>query len=159
MQYIHNPNHQPLFVLLTQAEQYRGDADPSQDFTAYLLQTSAAAAAASLKDPRSKNPIPFLPSGSLVAGLPAALITQAELRGILAQLVVVVDTVPALVPETLHELSKVMCHMLGASKSDGDKDTSALTSGLIQRLQQESVVDQSRTKLYQTTCQPTSVYS
>eukprot|EP00878_Enallax_costatus_P005201 GHUV01005465.1.p1 GENE.GHUV01005465.1~~GHUV01005465.1.p1 ORF type:complete len:305 (+),score=97.17 GHUV01005465.1:209-1123(+) len=144
---------QLLLIGTMQADQYRGDADPSQDFTAYLLHTSAAATAGT-EDPSPKTSIPFLPSGSLVAGLPAALITQAELQGIFAQLVVVVETVPALVPETLHDLSRVVCRLL-----TGGESSRQLLSGLVGRLQQASVIEQARTKLQQTTCRPTSVYS
>jgi hypothetical protein len=92
-----------------------------------------------------------------VSGLPAALISQAELRGIPAELLVVVEAVPALVPATLHELSAVISKALKgvlAGSSAGAGGGVALL-----RLQQEDVVSAARAKLQQGSCRPTSVYS
>lgn len=83
-----------------------------------------------------------------MSGLPAALITQAEHAGIAAKLLVVVETVPALVPETLHDLSRVMVKLIKPS-----------AGALVDSLQQEKVIEQARSQLQQTTCRPSSVYS
>jgi hypothetical protein len=137
-----------------QAEQYRGEADPSQEFLAFLLQSSAArqpaAAAAAVA-------APYLPSGSVVSGLPAALISQAELRGIPAELLVVVESVPALVAATLHELSTLISTALKCAP--GSAGASAAGGSALLQLQQESVLGAARAKLQQGSCRPTSVYS
>jgi predicted ATP-grasp superfamily ATP-dependent carboligase len=142
-----------LYCLCLQAEQYRGDSDPSQEFLAFLLQSTparqpAAAAAAAA---------PYLPSGSVVSGLPAALISQAELREVPAELLVVVESVPALVPATLQELSAVISKALKGVLGGSGADTGG--GWALLRLQQEGVVGAARAKLQQGSCRPTSVYS
>lgn len=134
-----------------QAEQYRGEADPSQEFLAFLLQSSSA------RQPAAAAAAPYLPSGSVVSGLPAALISQAELRGVPAELLVVVESVPALVPATLHELSALISAALKGA--GGSADASAAGGAALLRLQQEAVLGAARAKLQQGSCRPSSVYS
>ncbi|WIA11645.1 hypothetical protein OEZ86_002646 [Tetradesmus obliquus] len=145
---------QPQRLLLLgsmQAEQYRGEADPSQEFLAFLLQSSSA------RQPAAAAAAPYLPSGSVVSGLPAALISQAELRGVPAELLVVVESVPALVPATLHELSALISAALKGA--GGSADASAAGGAALLRLQQEAVLGAARAKLQQGSCRPSSVYS
>lgn len=134
-----------------QVEQYRGEADPSQEFVAFLLQSSSSRQAVT---GQQQQEAPYLPSGSLVAGLPAALVSQAELHGVPADLLVVVDMVPALVPVTLHDLSELMVKAVRRAAAGGDAG-----AGWVLQLQEPAVLNEARTKLHQTTCRPTSVYS
>ena len=60
----------------------------------------------------SSPPLPFLPSGSIVSGLPAALMTQCQVKGIPGALVVSVDTVPHLIPSTLGQLAAAVGKVL-----------------------------------------------
>jgi predicted ATP-grasp superfamily ATP-dependent carboligase len=89
-------------VFALQAEQYRGAADAAEEFLGFLLHTTAAAAAAPGTTP---PPLPFLPPGSIVSGLAAAVLTQAELRSIPGQLLVAVEKVPRLVPGIIPDLA------------------------------------------------------
>jgi hypothetical protein len=75
--------------------------DPSNTFSSSSSGSS----------PRSP-PLPFLPSGSIVSGLPAGLITQCQIRGTPASLIVSVDTVPHLIPVVLSQLAAAMANVL-----------------------------------------------
>jgi len=72
-----------------QAEQYRGPEDPSQAPMAFLLRTSGAGSALDAA-------APLLPTGNVVGGLPAELLTAAELQGLAGGLVMGVDMVAAM---------------------------------------------------------------
>lgn len=66
----------PTSPELYQAHEYRGQGDPSEDVLLYRVDTSAAAASAAAgKDSQS---VPRLPSGTLVAGAPAAIISHCQ---------------------------------------------------------------------------------
>lgn len=154
-----------VFVVCThtKAEQYRGEADASQELLAFILRSSAVrqqheqklAAAAAAAGPS----IPYLPSGSIVSGLPAALLTQAELAGLPAELLVVVEQVPSLVPETLMQLAKLVVgclqSALGVAGQPGIPSDLKWAGSLVEG----SVVDAARLKLQRTAYRPSSVYS
>lgn len=86
------PDHVVVLGVL-QAEQYVGEGDPSQDQLVLTMQTTAAR-----EDTRGRPVAPYVPSGNVVGGLGAALMTYCELRGIPAQLLVVVEFGPFAVP-------------------------------------------------------------
>jgi fatty acid desaturase (delta-4 desaturase) len=102
------------------AELYRGVGDPSQEFLTFVLATSQhkAAAAAPAAAAGGGAPVP-LPSGSIVAGAPAALLAACELWGINAQLLVSVDQVLALVPDSLPHLAAGAAALLAAGAGGG----------------------------------------
>ena len=99
-----------MALLLLQAEQYRGEADPSQDLLTFALRTTTLWQQQEQQQTAvSGQPVvPYLPSGSIVSGLAAALLTQAELADVPAELLVVVEQVPSLVPETLQQLGQLV---------------------------------------------------
>lgn len=146
-----------LCWLLLQAEQYRGEADASQELLAFVLRSSplrqqqhgapGSAAATAV--------VPYLPSGSIVSGLPAALLTQAELAELPAELLVVVEQVPSLVPETLGQLARLV---VGCMRSgvQGQSPDAAKWAG---SLAEGPVVDVARLKLQRTAYRPSAVYS
>lgn len=131
-----------------QAQQYRGEGDASQELLAFALRSTALS-----KEQQQQPVVPFLPSGSIVSGLPAALLTQAECAGLPAELLVVVEQVPSLVPETLAQLAEVVVKALRQqpTAAGGDAWVKQLVSG--------PVVDAARTKLQRSTHRPSSVYS
>ncbi|KIZ01033.1 hypothetical protein MNEG_6927 [Monoraphidium neglectum] len=94
-------------------EHYRGAGDASQEFLSFTLQTTARRqqqGPAALAQ-RAAAPPP-LPSGSIVAGLPAALLTACELRGLAGVLLVSVEQVPALLPDSLPHLAGAAAALL-----------------------------------------------
>ncbi|MEW5299233.1 MAG: hypothetical protein WDW36_002268 [Sanguina aurantia] len=68
------------------ADGYIGPGDPSQEPQVHLVNTSAA--------PTSSKPAPtaLLPTGNVVGGLPAALLSHCQVRGISASLLLTVDS-------------------------------------------------------------------
>jgi hypothetical protein len=129
-----------------QAEQYRGEADASQELLAFVLQTTAA------REQQQQAPVaPYLPSGSIASGLQAALLARAELAGLAAELLVVVEQVPSLVPEMLQELAELVQAALGRAGSGGGAWASGLSS--------ELVVAAARAQLQRSSYRPSSVYS
>lgn len=144
---------QPQRLLLLgslQAEQYRGEADASQELLAFILCSSPLRQ--QQQQPGAALGVPYLPSGSIVSGLPAALLTQAELAGLPAELLVVVEQVPSLVPETLGQLAKLVvgCLVSGV-QPDAAKWAGSLAEG--------PVVDAARLRLQRTAYRPLAVYS
>jgi hypothetical protein len=136
-------------LLLLQAEQYRGEADASQELLAFILRSSP------LRQQQQSDAAavaPYLPSGSIVSGLPAALLTQAELAGLPAELLVVVEQVPSLVPETLGQLAKLVVGCLRSGVQPG----AAKWAGSVA---EGPVVDAARLKLQRTAYRPSAVYS
>jgi hypothetical protein len=129
----------------TQAEQYRGEADASQELLAFVLRSTAALQ----QQAAAPKGSPFLPSGSIVSGLPAALLTQAELAGTPAELLVVVEQVPSLVPETLALLAQ---RMAGVLMPAGEQKWCA-------QLGAAEVVGAARSHLQRTAYRPSAVYS
>lgn len=151
-----------LVRLFLQAEQYRGEADASQELLAFVLQSTPLRQ--QQQRPSSELPgigtgqpvAPYLPSGSIVSGLPAALITQAELSGLPAELLVVVEQVPSLVPETLLQLARLAEGALQQALSGlGSTGIQQWAASLLQ----SAVVDRARLKLQRTAYRPSSVYS
>jgi hypothetical protein len=147
-----------LCAVGVQVEQYRGEADPSQELLAFVLRSSPLQQQLEQQSSSAAgHGVPYLPSGSIVAGLPAALLTQAELSGLPAELLVVVEQVPSLVPETLTQLAKLVVGSLqqamGASNADSQEQQWAA------KLVDAAVVDAARLKLQRTSYRPSSVYS
>lgn len=149
-----------LWLLLLQAEQYRGEADASQELLAFVLRSSPLRqqqqhGAAPGSGPTATAVVPYLPSGSIVSGLPAALLTQAELAELPAELLVVVEQVPSLVPETLGQLARLVGGCL-RSGVQGQPPDAAKWAG---SLAEGTVVDMARLKLQHTAYRPSAVYS
>ncbi|PNW88627.1 hypothetical protein CHLRE_01g037650v5 [Chlamydomonas reinhardtii] len=72
------------------AEQFRGQGDASQEELLFLLRTRAAAAAAAAV---GRPAAPLLPTGTVVGGLPAALLSHCQVRDQSAELLVAVEMV------------------------------------------------------------------
>lgn len=146
---------------LVQVEQYRGEADPSQELVAFVLRSTPMRQQLE-QQPAAAPPgpkVPYLPSGSIVSGLTAALITQAELRALPAELLVVVEQVPSLVPETLGYLGKLLVGSLQQVLGSGGQAGSGGEQQWGAALLEGGVVDAARLKLQRTAYRPTSVYS
>jgi len=58
-------------ALTTQAREYLGQEDPTQQSLQYVLESSAAVG-------NSAHGLPYLPTGNLVSGLPAALMSCCQ---------------------------------------------------------------------------------
>jgi fatty acid desaturase (delta-4 desaturase) len=114
------------------AELYRGAGDPSQEFLTFVLETSAARAAAGGADTAAAKPAPGgprpLPAGSIVGGAPAALLTACELAGLDARLLVSVDQVVALLPDSLPQLAAGAAALL--AQQGGGGGAAALAAAL-----------------------------
>lgn len=145
-------------VLHMQAEQYRGEADASQELLAFLLRSTPLRQQHE-QSAAAQQAIPYLPSGSIVSGLPAALLTHAELTGLPAELLVVVDQVPSLVPETLKQLAQLVVGCLQSAMGAGGQPGSAAELAWAASLAKGAVVDAARLKLQRTAYRPSSVYS
>ena len=97
---------QKLVVVTTlPAMRYCGPGSPADEDLVFGLRTSAAAATAAAAAPSSTatnkpsgQPQPDLPPGTMLDGLPAALLTRAELAGLPAVVVVGVQMGPS--PDT-----------------------------------------------------------
>ena len=59
-----------------QGENYTGEGDPSQDSLVFLLQTEAARA----KQGAAAGPAPYLPTGTVIGGLLAAVLSYCQVR-------------------------------------------------------------------------------
>ncbi|KAG2444873.1 hypothetical protein HXX76_001611 [Chlamydomonas incerta] len=70
------------------AEQFRGQGDASQEELLFLLRTRAAAQALP-----GRPAAPLLPTGTVVGGLPAALLSHCQVRDKSAELLVAVEMV------------------------------------------------------------------
>jgi hypothetical protein len=91
--------------------------------------------------------------------LPAALLTQAELVGVPAELLVVVEQVPSLVPETLKQLAQLMVGCLQSALGAGGQPGGAAEVAWAASLAEGAVVDAARLKLQRTAYRPSSVYA
>ena len=114
-----------LIVGAISGEHYRGAGDASQDFLVFSLATSAARKQQQQQrrqgeQQQGEQPPPPLPSGSVVPGLPAALLAECELRGVAARLVVSVDQVPALLPDSVPALASAAAAALLSGSGGGE---------------------------------------
>jgi hypothetical protein len=143
-----------------QVEQYRGEADASQELLAFVLRSSPLRQQLEQQgNSAAGRGVPYLPSGSIVSGLPAALLTQAELSGLPAELLVVVEQVPSLVPETLTQLAKLVVGSLQQALGGSSSQAGSQEQQWAAKLLDAAVVDAARLKLQRTSYRPSSVYS
>ncbi|GFR39640.1 hypothetical protein Agub_g106 [Astrephomene gubernaculifera] len=77
-----------VFLGSMAAEQFRGFGDASQEVLLFSLRTRGAQQA-----PHQQQPPPLLPTGTVVGGLPAALLSHCQVRGRSAELFVLVEMV------------------------------------------------------------------
>ncbi|CAK0784154.1 hypothetical protein CVIRNUC_007357 [Coccomyxa viridis] len=100
-----------LIVASLPAREYVGMEDPTQQPLQYVLESSAAAR-------KSAHELPYLPTGNLVSGLPAAFMSCCQVQRMAATLLISVDASP--VPDspcirgTAQALTKLLSS-LGAS--------------------------------------------
>lgn len=132
-------------------------ADPSQQLLAFLLRSGPVSRGAQQDSASSSAPLAaqYLPSGSVVGGAPAALLAAAEMRALPAELLVVVDAVPALIPCTLAELSALIVRGLRGALPQGVIDKPDAWLGGLCRT---DVLDAARVHLQRGACRPNSVY-
>lgn len=111
------PIQQVLVVGSMASDELRGaladEADPSEGPLLFLLSTLQA------REKREGQPeptLPFLPSGSIVGGLPAAIVSAAQARGLPADLILHVEMVPSLAPLAVRPLAASMHKMLSSSE-------------------------------------------
>ena len=71
-----------IIYLVTQAHEYRGPGDPSEDVLLFEASTTAAPAAVhengSMSADAAVGHVQRLPSGTLVSGLPAAILSNCQ---------------------------------------------------------------------------------
>lgn len=127
-----------------QAQQFRGP-DPSQQTLVYLLQSSAAKAAWAAGQ---ALPLPYLPTSNIITGLPAAIVSHCQLRGLSAEVVVTVHMVPHLESDQLHDLARAAA---GLIKHAGHDE-------LAQQLSQRPLLDAVSKELYRAYIAPSNVY-
>ncbi|GLC37939.1 hypothetical protein PLESTB_001500000 [Pleodorina starrii] len=104
-----------VFLGSMAAEQFRGQGDASQEELIFALRTRAAQQKQQQEQRVSKPPVPLLPTGTVVGGLPAALLSHCQLRGVSAELLVMVEMVAEGRPALLESLAAA----LGALLRDG----------------------------------------
>ncbi|KXZ55257.1 hypothetical protein GPECTOR_3g396 [Gonium pectorale] len=76
-----------VFLGTMAAEHFRGQGDASQEELLFSLRTRAA------QQQEGKLPAPLLPTGTVVGGLPAALLSHCQVRSQSAELLVMVEMV------------------------------------------------------------------
>ncbi len=122
---------QVLVLGAMQAEAYRGEGDPSQEPLVYCLRTEASRAASAeasasasasqqaVGAPPPRPPVPYLPTGNVLGGLTAALLSYFQARCMAADAVVSVDMVPGLCAETVGPLAAAAGALLLAAAVPG----------------------------------------
>ncbi len=108
------------------SEQVRaGDQDPSQE--AVVLQLSTAAS----RQLQAPPVVPYLPSGSLCSGLPAAVLSYCQARGMAADLLVSVDMVPSLASMSLTPLALAASTLLARNGKVADASSSLISAACL----------------------------
>ncbi|GIL88653.1 hypothetical protein Vretimale_17247 [Volvox reticuliferus] len=105
-----------VFLGAMAAEQFRGQGDASQEELIFALQTSASQQQRLQAGGRS--PVPLLPTGTVVGGLPASLLSYCQVRGAAADLLVMVEMVLEGRPALLEALSAALGQLLGSRGLD-----------------------------------------
>lgn len=114
------PLKQVLVIASLASDELRGapmmDLDPSDGPLLFLLSTQAARAEREDGGASSRVQIPILLSGTVVGGLPAAILSGSQARGISADLIVHVEMVPSLAPLAVRPLAASILQILSTSK-------------------------------------------
>ncbi|PNH07828.1 hypothetical protein TSOC_005670 [Tetrabaena socialis] len=108
-----------VFLGAMPAEQFRGQGDASQEEMVFSLLTRAARQQQPSTHPA---PAPLLPTGTVVGGLPAALLSHCQVRGQSAELLVLVEMVAEGRPALLEALAAALAAALtgrGAAAAAG----------------------------------------
>uniref|UniRef100_A0A7S0RPI1 Proteasome assembly chaperone 1 n=1 Tax=Chlamydomonas leiostraca TaxID=1034604 RepID=A0A7S0RPI1_9CHLO len=100
---------QVVVVGSLRAEAYRGAGDASQEALVFRLATAQQP---SSSQPAGPHPVPTLPTGNVVGGLPAAILSYCQVRGMSGQLVVDVEMVPSLCAESVAPLASATAAVL-----------------------------------------------
>lgn len=110
----------------------------------YLLQSSPARQALS----GAALPVPYLPTGNVVGGLPAAILSWCELHAIPAHLLLSVDMVPSLISDTLPALAAAMSQLVQVAAGE-------VVNSM--QLQQQALLGNAKASL-ERVLRPSSVY-
>lgn len=97
-----------------QAEDFRGDGDPSQQCMLFCLQSAARRAQ---QQQQRQLAAPLLPSGNLIAGTAAALLSHCQLHGVPAELLVLVEMVASLRAACAQPVAAAAAHALAQHAS------------------------------------------
>jgi len=138
-----------IVVAETPGEQYRGEGDPSEGLLAFTVWTSKAAAeaaqATSSASSGNSGVPPTLPAGTVVGGLPAALLAECEYSGVPAVAVVAVEMAPALAATHAPALGRAVAAVARAIGGSGGKDgSSSAESAVAARLESAPMLHAAR---------------
>jgi len=106
------PKHVLVLGSMSSEQMRGGQGDPSQEALLYVLRT-----AASRSSSRQQLQLPHLPTGTLVSGLPAALMTYCQVHCMSAEAVMTVDMVPSLAALSLQPLAETLAAAVGSVSS------------------------------------------
>ncbi|GIL65913.1 hypothetical protein Vafri_19553 [Volvox africanus] len=99
-----------VFLGAMAAEQFRGQGDASQEELIFALRTSASQQRQ--LQAGARGPVPLLPTGTVVGGLPASLLSYCQVHGASADLLVIVEMVLEGRPALLEALAAALGQLL-----------------------------------------------
>jgi hypothetical protein len=138
-----------IVVAETPGEQYRGEGDPSEELLAFTVWTSAAAAAAASSGGKGSGGKgagvvvpPTLPAGTVVGGLPAALLAECEFMGVPAVAVVAVEMAAAMAATHAPALGRAVAAVVRSGGGGGG--SSAAEAAVAARLESAPLLHAAR---------------